>query len=303
MIANPELRGRIEEIYQTVPSAYRIHVVTSGTGLPKEAEIKLDNFVNLLGGPSAEFCRWELEDLPRLQDAFYPRNLPTIEDPIVFDIDFPPYQVRAANHDSYLFHSQGKVLAMLYVKHGEQLLQQNIRVYQGNGATNSLIRKTATLPAEAQNFFHYNNGVTLLCETAQWEFTKKLTLKKAQVVNGGQTIRVLHDAHNANELQKSVVVPIRVITAQGDREFASNVAVNLNNQIQIEPSFLRSNDASVVQLSSALMSMGWYLERREGEIDTLSSPERKAIESKIGGTLSEKIIRLKEGLRRMLRHT
>jgi hypothetical protein len=152
MIANPELRGRIEEIYQTVPSAYRIHVVTSGTGLPKEAEIKLDNFVNLLGGPSAEFCRWELEDLPRLQDAFYRRNLPTIEDPIVFDIDFPPYQVRAANHDSYLFHSQGKVLAMLYVKHGEQLLQQNIRVYQGNGATNSLIRKTATLPAGAQNF-------------------------------------------------------------------------------------------------------------------------------------------------------
>jgi AIPR protein len=128
-------------------------------------------------------------------------------------------------------------------------------------------------------------------------------LKKAQVVNGGQTIRVLHDAHNANELQKSVVVPIRVITAQGDREFASNVAVNLNNQNQIEPSFLRSNDPSVVQLSSALMSMGWYLERREGEIDTLSSPERKAIESKIGGTPSEKMIRLKEGLRRMLRHT
>jgi hypothetical protein len=266
-IANSELRGRVEEIYQTVPSGYRIHVVTSGTGLPEEARIKLSAFVRGLRGPSEEFCRWELEDLAGLQDAFYRKHLPTVEEPIVFDIDLPPYQVRAANHDSYLFHANARVLALMYEKYGEQLLQQNIRVYQGDGATNSLIRKTATIDAEAQNFFHYNNGITFLCETAQWDgFTKKLTLRKAQVVNGGQTIRVLHDAFSSADLKNSVWAPIRVITSQGDKEFASNVAVNLNNQNRIEPSFLRSNDPRVVQLASALASMGWYLERRESEI-------------------------------------
>ena len=152
-IANPELRGHVEEIYQTVPSGYRIHVVTSGSGLPNEAKVKLDAFVKGLGGPSEDFCKWELEDLSGLQDSFYRRHLPTVDTPIVFDIDLPPYQVRAANHDSYLFHTQGTVLARLYEKYGEQLLQQNIRVYQGDGATNSLIRKTASTAQEAQNFF------------------------------------------------------------------------------------------------------------------------------------------------------
>jgi hypothetical protein len=296
LIANPELRDRVEEIYQTVPRGYQIHVVTSGTGIPKEAEIKLSAFVSGLGGPSDDFCRWELEDLAGLQDTFYRKHLPTVEDPIIFSIDLPPYQVRAADHDSYLFHANAFVLAELYEKYGEQLLQQNIRVYQGDGATNSLIRKTATLVREAENFFHYNNGITFLCEVAQWDgFTRKLTLRKAQVVNGGQTMRVLFDAYSSKELQKSVFAPIRVITSQGDKEFASNVAVNLNNQNRIEPSFLRSNDPRIVQLASALASMGWYLERRESEIENLTQLERTAIESRIGGSIEERAIRLKEG--------
>ena len=138
--------------------------------------------------------------------------------------------------------------------------------------------------------------MTFLCESAQWDgFTRKLTLNKAQVVNGGQTIRVLHGAFSTKVLQDSVVAPIRVITSQGDKEFASNVAVNLNNQNKIEPSFLRSNEPRVVQLGSALASMGWYLERRESEIDNLTATERAAIEAKIAGSLDERAIRLKDG--------
>jgi hypothetical protein len=32
-IANDDLKGRIEEIYQSVPTGYRLHIVTSGTAL------------------------------------------------------------------------------------------------------------------------------------------------------------------------------------------------------------------------------------------------------------------------------
>jgi hypothetical protein len=88
---------------------------------------------------------------------------------------------------------------------------------------------------------------------------------------------------------------VRVITSQGDKEFASDVAVNLNNQNRIEPSFLRSNEPRVVQLASALASMGWYLERRESEVEALTPVERAAIESQIGAPLDERVIRLKEG--------
>jgi len=294
-IANPELKGRIEEIYQTVPAGYRLHFVTSGSGISRESETKLHAFVDRLGGPSTQFFTWEVEDIRRLQDGFYRRHLPTVEKPIDFQLDLPPYQVRSANHDSYIFHAPGRALAEMYATHGEQLLQQNIRVYQGDNATNSLIRKTAT-GAEAANFLHYNNGITFLCESAAWDgFTRKLTLKRAQVVNGGQTIRVLEAAHSAGALMSEVGVPVRVITSQGNKEFASEVAVNLNNQNRIEPSFLRSNEPRVVQLASALASMGWYLERRESEVEALTPVERAAIESQIGAPLNERVIRLKEG--------
>lgn len=61
-IANVELRGRIEEIYQTVPTGYRLHLVTSGKGLSTESISKLDNFVAQLQGQEG-FFTWEIRIL------------------------------------------------------------------------------------------------------------------------------------------------------------------------------------------------------------------------------------------------
>jgi hypothetical protein len=295
-IANAELRGRIEEVYQIVPSGYRIHLVTSGVGMAEESRVKLDAFLERLGGPTDDFFTWHLEDLEVLQDTFYQRKLPTVDKPIVFALERqPPYQIRSANHDCYLFHATGKALAELYSEHGEQLLQQNIRVFQGDKTTNALIRQTAT-GHDSAHFFHYNNGVTFLCETAQWDqFQSRMTLNKAQVVNGGQTVRVLSKALTDGVLKADVVVPVRIITAQGDKQFASDVAVNLNNQNRIDSSFLRSNEPRVVQLAHSMESIGWYLERRENEIRNLAELERKAIEIRINGPLDGHVVRLRDG--------
>lgn len=294
-IANPELVGRIEEIYQVVPSGYLLHLVTSGSGISKEAKQKLDGFVEGLGGPSESFFAWQLEDIKYLQDTFYQKNLPTVAEPIVFSLERqPPYQVRASDRDCYLFHAKGIVLADLYEKHGEQLLQQNIRVYRGNKSTNASIMRTCS-EDDSANFFHYNNGITFLCESAGWDqFVGKLTVEKAQIVNGGQTIRVIHKARSDSQLKSDVLVPVRVITSHGDKEFGSNVAVNLNNQNRIESSFLRSNDPRIVQLSSSLASLGWYLERREDEVKLLSDKERNQVENRIGHKLDGRVLKLKE---------
>lgn len=295
-IANEDLKGRLDEIYQTVPSGYRLHLVTSGMGMSEAAEEKLNSFVDNLGGPSKTFFRWTLEDLTYLQDVFYRENLPTVVEPIRFTLERQaPYQVRAADHDCYIFHLNGTVLAELYEHHGEQLLQQNIRVYQGDKATNASIKQTA-IGNESDNFFHYNNGVTFLCETAQWDqFVSTLTLNKGQIVNGGQTIRVLNSSYREETLKEDVVVPMRVITSQGDKQFSNNVAVNLNNQTRLGSSFLRSNDPRVVQLANSLASLGWYLERREDEVRQLTDSERESAEQRIGNPLEGKVIGIKEG--------
>jgi hypothetical protein len=52
-IANPELKARLDEVYQQLPKGYRIHFVTSGQGIPHEAEVKLDALIDELRGPSS----------------------------------------------------------------------------------------------------------------------------------------------------------------------------------------------------------------------------------------------------------
>jgi hypothetical protein len=295
-IANEDLIGRIEEIYQIVPSGYKVHAVTSGAGIPEESVKKLNSFVEGLQGPSPDFITWEAENIKSLQDKFYRRSLPAIDEQIVFLIDRGvPYQVRSADHDCYIFHSTAGNIAELYEQHGERLLQQNIRVYQGDRSTNAAIRETCT-GEDSANFFHFNNGITFLCESAGWDqFTGKVSISKAQIVNGGQTARVIHQAYTNSLLKRDVLVPIRVITSQGDKEFSSNVAVNLNNQNKVESSFLRSNHPNIIQLGNSLATLGWYLERREGEVRGLTESERQQIERKIGNQLDGHVITLKEG--------
>jgi hypothetical protein len=292
-VANPELKARLDEVYQQVPKGYRIHFVTSGRGLPEEARVKLDAFVGELKGPSANMVSWGEESLDKLQERFYQQSLPAVKDPLKFKLSSSPYMLRSGAADCYLFHVSGDTLAALYANHGEGLLQRNIRVDQRDTATNRSIEATCT-GDDSKNFLHFNNGVTFLCDSAGYDnFQSILTLEKAQVVNGGQTIRALHRAKGS--LKKDVLVPARAITSSGDKDFANNVAVNQNNQNQVGTGFLRSNDPRVVQLDHALAALGWYLERREGELNSATPQEIAAIEKRIKAPVADRTIRLKEG--------
>jgi hypothetical protein len=294
-IANEDIKALVEDIYQMLPKGYRIHFISSGRGLEKESTTKLDALVAELKGPSSSIILWDQQPLASLQEMFYQQSLPAVKDPIKFDSPRQPYTVRSGVADCYLFHVTGQILADLYDKHGEGLLQRNIRVDQGETATNKAI-EAACIGNDSPNFLHFNNGVTFLCESAGYDqFLQKLTLEKAQVVNGGQTIRALHRALKRKSLKNDVLVPARVITSSGDKDFANNVAVNQNNQNPMGPSFLRSNDQRVVQLDYALASLGWYLERRDGELDNATPAERAAIEARIQHSLDGRTIRLKEG--------
>lgn len=294
-IANEKLKNRIKEVLETISGGYQMHFVSTGIGLENEARIKIHAFILSLDPPSDDFFKYTDENIEYLQDVFYTKSLPTLNETIQINLDNFPYMVRTANHDSYLFHIAGDFLAGLYEKYGEKILQQNIRMLEVGKPTNEAILRSCT-GDDSENFYHYNNGVSFLCEYASWDaFSKIISMKKPQIVNGGQTVRILSKAKKNNYLKQNVIVPVRIITSHGDKEFAGNVAVNLNNQTRVEGSFLKSNNPRIVQLAASLRTLGWYLERREGEIIELEQDEKEKIESSIGGLLSEKTIPLKEG--------
>lgn len=297
-VANEELRARIEEIYQRVPKGYRLHFVSSGGGIEQDAQLKLDAFTEKLRGAADRIFKWDVANLESVYDLFYRRTTPAVADPISFAVVVQPYMVRSASADSYFFHATGEFLASLFTKHGEGLLQRNIRAWQRDTATNRSIELTCKSD-ESGFFLHYNNGITFLGESADWlPFNQQLIVNKAQVVNGGQTIRALAKARGDGELKSNVLVPVRVITSSGNKEFASNVAVNQNNQNQMRTGFLRSNDPRIVQLGYSLESSGWYLERREGELGTLNESEIAVILQRIRRPhpIEQWVIKLKDGI-------
>jgi hypothetical protein len=296
-VANESLRAKIDDILDIVPTGYRLHLVTTGTGIDERgaASTKLDALAAELQPPSSDFFRWDCEDLKALQDRHYAKTLPAIEHPVIFEDVLPPYMIESGSSQCYMLHTTGDALARLYDKHGDLLLQRNIRVAQGDTPPNRSILATCK-GNESKNFLHYNNGVTFICDSANHDpFKRTLTIHRAQVVNGGQTIRALHQAFADGSLKDDVLVPIRAVTSSGNKEFGSDVAVNQNNQNQMKPGFLRSNDPRVVQLSNALMSIGWYFERRENEAKELTGAELAGVEHRLGRSLDRHVITLQEG--------
>lgn len=294
-IANPDLKERVNAIYQSLPKGYRIHLVSSGGGVGEEVRIKMDALVGELRGPSDNIVMWDEQPIIILQEKFYQQTLPSVKDPIQFDLKSQPYMMRSGAADCYLFHIAGESLALLYEKYGEGLLQRNIRVDQHDTPTNRSIEEGCT-GQDAANFVHFNNGVTFVCEKALFDpFKSVLTLEKAQVVNGGQTIRVLSRAKKNGKLKVGIQVTARGIASSGEKDFANNVAINQNNQNQLGAGFLRSNDRRVVQLAHAMASLGWYLERREGELKSSTPSELAAFANQIGHALEGRVIRFTDG--------
>lgn len=297
-IANPELISRLEEIYSFTPTGYRIVIVSSSLAeMPDDADLKLSNFCEENSGAARDLFQWEYVNLKDIHNRFYAAHLPTLNATIDFTLNRAPYMTKIGDHETYLFDLNGSYLASLYAEHGESLLQQNVRMFEGDKGTNLAIAETASSETDSKDFFHYNNGIALICDSANYQpFNNTLSLERPQIVNGGQTMRILHKCFKQGTLQKDVHASVRVITTGKNKDFASNVAVNLNNQTRVDNTFLRSNDPRIVQLLHSLSTHGFYLERRAGEIEAMLPEEVQELENRFGSPLSSHVIPLKDGM-------
>ncbi len=297
-IANSELLARLDEIYAFTPSGYKIVLaVSSLSQLPQEADTKLRAFCQTHSSAAKDLFRWEFQNLTDIHNHFYNANLPTLNKTLDVNLPKAPYMTKIGDHETYIFDLDGTYLAKLYAEYGEGILQQNVRMFEGDNATNLAISETASNRIAAKDFFHFNNGISIICDSALWQpFNNRLSLERPQVVNGGQTLRILHRCYQCGSLQPEVHAAVRVITTGKDKEFASNVAVNLNNQTRVENTFLRSNDPRIVQLYHSLSAIGYYLERRDGEIRSMMPKELKDLEERFGAPLSDHVIPLKDGM-------
>ena len=98
-------------------------------------------------------------------------------------------------------------LAELVEKNEHYIFESNIRKYSGGkGSINKKI--SATLEDDPQNFFEWNNGITITVDDVSIK-NNELYLKGAQIVNGAQTSKsILDKKKKANNVDAEVLVTV-----------------------------------------------------------------------------------------------
>ncbi|MGP3920445.1 AIPR family protein [Nonomuraea sp. 10N515B] len=122
--------------------------------------------------------------------------------------------------------------------HGDALYEQNVRKSLGLTRINSGIKET--LLKEPENFWYFNNGITVLCDRIEERFLGRrrgdepveLTLQGVSVVNGAQTVAAIHEAFGLNpDAAEEAEVTVRVFSLGAEREiYATRITETTNTQ-------------------------------------------------------------------------
>jgi hypothetical protein len=261
--------GEVEKARKALlsPSEYRLslYFVTSGRvsrGLTEEAEetaAKHEASLQLFDRSSLirllhDYVEGAAPPVPSL-------DLPTLGNELIYRHD-PVTKIT-----SYIFSMCGKELGKLYDKAGIRLFARNIRGYLGKSKVNREMQYT--LKHEPAYFWYFNNGVTVICDSAkhiQQAGQSFLHVDNAQIVNGQQTTRTLsqNPTDGAAVLVKLVSVPRGTETGKKHYErLVNEIVAGTNWQNQILLSDLRSNDTVQVGLERELRKLDYqYLRKR-----------------------------------------
>lgn len=163
-------------------------------------------------------------------------------------------------------------IAQMYESAGIRLFARNVRGFLGDTQINRNMKET--LETEPEFFWYYNNGITIVCDSAEQVSrggNKVLRLVNPQIINGQQTTRTLHESASKND---KATVLMRVISVPRETEheeqrfdnLVSRIVAATNWQNAIRASDLMANDRRQVDIERNLRKLDYqYLRKRQSK--------------------------------------
>ena len=157
------------------------------------------------------------------------------------------------------------------------IFDMNIREFLGNTGVNKNIYKTLIDKEDRENFFYYNNGITLICEEMSKVNTKKINnninayfnIKNPQIVNGCQTVNSIYEVLknvDPNDLEREykdtfVMLKILQIDRKNDKEeqLYKNIVKFNNSQNSIDEKTFVANTSIFLRLQNEFEQKGFLL--------------------------------------------
>ncbi|MEH6989351.1 AIPR family protein [Cytobacillus firmus] len=198
--------------------------------------------------------------------------------------------------DCYVGYISAELLARAYDEWGQKLVERNVRSFlQARGGTNKGIRDTLIDPFQRKMFVAYNNGISTVARTGEFEPVKdgvnqyKIKgLSGWQIVNGGQTTASIHKAYKDGISLKDVYVQAKLTILQVkefvskdqhllEDEMISRISQYANTQNKINKSDLLANTRFMSDLEKFSRNIWipakdgrrpeskWYFERARGQ--------------------------------------
>lgn len=168
-------------------------------------------------------------------------------------------------------------LAALFDRHGDRLLERNIRRYLGlsGNRVNEAVASTLRMEEQRQNFYFYNNGITIICSrfrhNALQQDSWQVQIEGLQIVNGGQTSRTVQQIVKEIPDAASAQVLIRIYELpEDDEELVKSITYATNSQNPVDLRDLRSNDSVQKMLSHSIEQLGYVYRRQRGDSVTSS---------------------------------
>ena len=177
-------------------------------------------------------------------------------------------------------------IATLIERHGERLLERNIRRYlglQGN-RVNEGIRHTLT-SNEKNNFYFYNNGITLTCDSFSYNALQdgnyQVRVENLQIINGGQTCMTISktlketkqvDLVDLFSQNAQAYVLLRLYQLPNDNDdLVQKITYAINSQNPVDLKDLRANDDRQQRLELDIQQLGFNYRRKRSDSSARST--------------------------------
>lgn len=267
---NPLLKPKVEEIRSLVRDGYipnvRMILCNNGAKWTEQAQRWIDQ-----SGLPEKQTLWIHFNHNSIVEIL--RKTKTVDDTLrmVGDAVFENFNFRRV----VIGKVQVSEIAELFNRHQDQLLQRNIRRYLGlnENRVNADIHRTLADPMSRENFYFFNNGITIICKSFRHNALQganyQLKLENMQVINGGQTCKTIQQTLNSPDLfadYQNTYVMVRVYElADDDQGFVTDITYATNSQNPVDLRDLRSNDAFQKNLELGMKDLGYTYKRQREE--------------------------------------
>lgn len=237
---NHRVQARADLIGSAWDTATQVTLVVATMG-SASLSMEVTNYFDYLQSKYNEFSSfldYEAWDARRILQIVRDDNAePAIE--IIAPLD--QWMHLAEPFEAYQGRLSASEVSEWFEAHGDRLFEQNIRKSLGLTRVNQAL--VETLKTNPQDFWYFNNGITVLCESTEHRaFSKatyspiEVTMTGASVVNGAQTVTAIHTAmQEAPEQAAQAYVSLKIVTTRNTSgNFGESVTRATNTQNQVE---------------------------------------------------------------------